>query len=67
MSENKMPGLLEAKRALADGSRVVMASGHGHYPMSSFRIISIRREEGEYYGKSLNDSRWYPIRSVEVQ
>lgn len=62
-----MPGLLEAKRALLGGTAVVTASGHGHHPMTSFRITQIRREESTYYGKSLEDGRWYPIRSIEVQ
>lgn len=62
-----MPGLLEAKRTLMSGAGVVLASGHGHHPMTSFRIVQIRREDGEYYGKSLDDGRWYPIRSIEVE
>lgn len=67
MSDNKMPGLLAAKRALLGGTSVVMATGYGHHPMSSFRITQIRREESTYYGKCLEDGRWYPISSIEVQ
>jgi hypothetical protein len=66
MSENKMPGLLEAKRVFASATGVVIASGHGDSFSNSFRIVQIRREEGDYYGKSLEDGRWYPIRSIEV-
>jgi hypothetical protein len=63
-----MTNLLEAKRVMAGGSGVVMANFV--VPNSSqivgIRIIQIRREGHDYYGKALGNGLWYPICAVEV-
>jgi hypothetical protein len=54
-----------ARRALIGGSRVVIAT----IPLSEqrFRVIQLRKKNGQYEGKYLNDGKWYPIYQVEIQ
>lgn len=63
-----MQGLNTAKRVLAGSSGVVMAQFviPNSTDVVSIRIIQIRREGHDYYGKALGNGLWYPIFAVEV-
>lgn len=63
-----MNNLLEAKRVMLAGTGVVMASFviPNTSDVVAIRVIQIRREGHDYYGKALGNGMWYPICAVEV-
>ena len=61
MTPQNLVAAVKAAKVLFMNGQTVTARGKGHHPMTSFRVIQIRRDDGNYYGKALDDGCWYPI------